>query len=166
MGKLTPKQKRFVDEYLIDLNATQAAIRAGYSKRTANEQGARLLANVSVQEAVQAAMAERGKRTQMEADEVLQRLAQIARRDIKDYVTWEEGGNIKLKDAAEVDGTLIDALEEEVMDFGDYQKISRKVKFPDRMKALELLGKHHGLFKDNVNVSGDVFVKFVDDVDD
>lgn len=50
--KLTDKQKKFVEEYLIDLNATQSAIRAGYSPKTANEQGARLLANVSIQEAI------------------------------------------------------------------------------------------------------------------
>lgn len=60
---MTRKQDRFVKEYLIDLNATQAAIRAGYSPKTANEQGARLLANVSVQEAIAKAMAERSKRT-------------------------------------------------------------------------------------------------------
>ena len=59
MARLTAKQKRFCDEYLIDLNATQAAIRAGYSARTANEQGARLLANVSVQEYIARKMAER-----------------------------------------------------------------------------------------------------------
>ena len=56
--KLTDKQKKFVEEYLIDLNATQSAIRAGYSPKTANEQGARLLANVSIQEAIAESMAE------------------------------------------------------------------------------------------------------------
>ena len=78
MAKLTAKQKRFRDEYLIDLNATQAAIRAGYSSKTANEQGARLLANVSVQEAIAKATAERSKRTGISQDRVIQELARIA----------------------------------------------------------------------------------------
>ena len=72
MAKLTAKQQRFVEEYLIDLNATQAAIRAGYSPKTANEQGARLLANASVQEAIAKAMAERSRRTGISQDRVIQ----------------------------------------------------------------------------------------------
>ena len=77
MAKLTEKQRRFVDEYLIDLNATQAAIRAGYSAKTANEQGARLLANVSIQQAISEKMAERSKRTGVNQDRVVQELAKI-----------------------------------------------------------------------------------------
>ena len=68
---MTPKQRRFVDEYLVDLNATQAAIRAGYCPRTANEQGARLLANVSTAAAVQSA---RSQRLQITQDGVLRGL--------------------------------------------------------------------------------------------
>ena len=75
---MTKKQKRFVEEYLIDLNATQAAIRAGYSPKTANEQGARLLANVSISHAVAKAEAERSKRTGINADRVVKELARIA----------------------------------------------------------------------------------------
>ena len=62
-AKLTEKQQRFVEDYLIDLNATQAAIRAGYSAKTADQQGSRMLANVKVQQAISVAMAERSKRT-------------------------------------------------------------------------------------------------------
>jgi hypothetical protein len=71
---MTPKQARFVDEFLVDLNATQAARRAGYSVRTANEQGARLLANASVAKAVQAAQAVRSERVQITQDDVLRGL--------------------------------------------------------------------------------------------
>lgn len=71
MAKLTPRQKTFVAEYLVDLNGTQAAIRAGYSKRTANEQAARLLANVSVATAVQKGMDKRAQRTEIDQDRVL-----------------------------------------------------------------------------------------------
>ena len=67
-GKLTEKQQRFVDEYLIDLNATQAAIRAGYSVKTADQQGSRMLANVKVQQAIAEHMAERSRRTGVNQD--------------------------------------------------------------------------------------------------
>jgi phage terminase small subunit len=76
-GKLTPKQERFVEEYLVDLNATKAAERAGYSARTANEQGARLLANVSVQEAIQAAKAKRAKKIAVSAEDVLRGVIEV-----------------------------------------------------------------------------------------
>lgn len=75
---MTPKQERFVREYLIDLNATKAAERAGYSPKTANEQGARLLANVSIRAAVAMAQAERAVRTQIDADYVLKGLKEEA----------------------------------------------------------------------------------------
>ena len=74
---MTDKQKRFCEEYMIDLNATQAAIRAGYSVKTANEQGARLLANVSVHQEIERLKAERSRRTGITADRVLQELARI-----------------------------------------------------------------------------------------
>jgi phage terminase small subunit len=77
---LTPRQQRFVDEYLLDLNATQAATRAGYSARTANEQGARLLAKASVAQAVEAAQRSRGERLQVTQDDVLEGLLLEARR--------------------------------------------------------------------------------------
>lgn len=77
---MTPKQKQFVKEYLIDLNATQAATRAGYSAKTANEQGARLLANVSVAQAVQKGMDERAKRTEITADYVLAGIVDVVKR--------------------------------------------------------------------------------------
>jgi len=83
---LTAKQKKFVLEYLVDLNATQAAIRAGYSPKTANEQGARLLTNVSVQEAIQKAMSKREQRTEITQDMVLQRWWSIATADPNELV--------------------------------------------------------------------------------
>ncbi|GAB6096412.1 terminase small subunit [Desulfatiferula olefinivorans] len=78
MKKLTAKQEMFVNEYIIDLNATQAAIRAGYSPKTAAEQGVRLLRNIKVQEAIQAAMAERAERTDLKADTVVDELKTVA----------------------------------------------------------------------------------------
>lgn len=74
MAKLTPKQQRFVDEYLIDLNATQACIRAGYSEKTANREGSRLLSNVDIQNAIQQAQQKIQQRTQVTQDDVIRGL--------------------------------------------------------------------------------------------
>ena len=71
MDKLRPKQEHFAEEFLIDLNATQAAIRAGYSEKTARSQGQRLLTNVDIAKAIAAGQAKRGKRTEIDADYVL-----------------------------------------------------------------------------------------------
>lgn len=109
--ELTDRQARFCEEYLIDLNATQAAIRAGYSEKTANEQGARLLANVSVQEKIAKLKAERAKRTEMKQDSVIQELAAVARAEVKG------------------------------------------VRAVDKLKALELLGKHLGMFVERYEVN-------------
>ena len=92
-----PRQARFVDEYLLDLNATQAAIRAGYSAKTAQEQGSRLLSNVIVQDAVAEAMAARSERTQVTAGRVVQELAKIAFADMADYRT------LQIKDHDKID---------------------------------------------------------------
>ena len=84
---LTPKQQRFVEEYLVDLNATQAAIRAGYSKKTAKETGYENLTKPDIQSAVSAAMEERSKRTEVDADWVLKRLARLADATMADF--WD-----------------------------------------------------------------------------
>lgn len=81
---MTPKQERFVQEYLIDLNATQAAARAGYSPKTSNEQGARLLANASIAGAVQKALAERSERVRIDADWVLARAVELHARCVSE----------------------------------------------------------------------------------
>jgi len=79
--KLTPKQERFVEEYIVDLNATQAAIRAGYSPKTAEQQGYQLLQNTSVQAGIQQAMDERSKRTDVDADYVVTELRKVVEAD-------------------------------------------------------------------------------------
>ncbi len=109
--ELTDRQARFCEEYLIDLNATQAAIRAGYSEKTANEQGAQLLAKLSIQEKITELKAERAKRTEMTQDSVIQELAAVARAEIKG------------------------------------------VRAVDKLKALELLGKHLGMFVERYEVN-------------
>ncbi|HDR9052662.1 TPA: terminase small subunit [Burkholderia vietnamiensis] len=88
MPKLTANQLRFVDEYLVDLNATQAAIRAGYSKRTAKQQGARLLTNVDVAAAVTERKRSRAERVQIDADEVLAKVHAVAFADTNGIVSY------------------------------------------------------------------------------
>ncbi|WP_312588187.1 terminase small subunit [Comamonas terrigena] len=104
--ELTPKQERFVAEYLIDLNATQAAIRTGYSAKTAASQGARLLKQGGVARAVQAAQQARAMRTEITQDRVLQELARIAFFDIRRL--YRADGS--MKDPCELDADTAAAL--------------------------------------------------------
>lgn len=146
---MTKKQKLFVEEYLIDLNATQAAIRAGYSPDTANEQGSRLLANVSISNEISRAMAERSKRTGVNADRVVQELAKIAFVNATEVID-PETATVK-KDALPEDTAAIQSVK--VKTFGE-DGLEREIKMADKLKALELLGKHMGMFKDKVELSG------------
>ncbi len=160
---LTPKQSRFVDEYLVDLNATQAAVRAGYSAKTANEQGARLLAKASVQAAVQSRMKQREQRTQVDADYVIKRLQEIDQMDVFDILN----DDMSLKPISQWPRTWrlsisgID-LSELVMGGESEQdrtvRLLKKIKWPDKVKNLELLGRHFGIFNDKLDVSGQVSV--------
>ncbi len=149
---MTKKQKRFVEEYLIDLNATQAAIRAGYkagNKQRASEIGAQLLQNTQVSKAIQQAMAERSKRTGVNADRVVQELAKIAFVNAVDVID-PETATVK-RDASCDDTAAIQSVK--VKTFGE-DGLEREIKMADKLKALELLGKHMGMFKDKVEVSG------------
>ena len=93
---MTPKQAQFVKEYLIDLNATQAAIRAGYSEKSAMEQGYQLLQKTSVQEAIQAAMKEREERTEITQDMVMRDIQAIKESAMQTKV--DQGGNLMMVD--------------------------------------------------------------------
>lgn len=136
---MTEKQRRFADEYLIDCNATQAAIRAGYSPKTANEQGNRLLANVSIKAYIDEQLAGLHHRNIADAKEVLEYLTSVVRGESTEDVPILCG-----------DG---------------YQKlIPKEVGTKDRLKAAELLGKHLGMFTDQLRVSGDMGVQIIDDI--
>ncbi len=148
---MTKKQKRFVEEYLIDLNATQAAIRAGYSAKTANEQGARLLANVSIQQAIAEAMAERSKRTGVNQDRVIRGLARIAFVNPKNVIDSEDA--TVREDATEDDLACIQSVKVKIMNGEKGYSAEREVRLNDKMRALELLGRHLGMFKDKVDVN-------------
>ncbi|RKW38616.1 MAG: terminase small subunit [Moraxella sp.] len=136
VGKLTDKQKRFVEEYLVDLNATQAAIRAGYSEQTAYSIGQRLLKKVEVQEAIQQAQNKRSERTQITQDEVIRRLIE----------------NVDISMGKKATVITIPSKSENGEVVGN--DVAQFVYEPSAAnKALELLGKHLGIFKDGVDIT-------------
>lgn len=151
MAKLTDKQKEFVRQYLVDLNATQAAVRAGYSVKTAYRQGADLLQKTSIREAIEKAQAKRARRVEVTQDYVLSNLVEVVERTMQrapvtdrkgEQVTDEEGRAVWTFDAKNAN------------------------------RALELLGKHLGIFTDKIRaeVSGpdggpmasEIVVRFVE----
>ena len=147
MAKLTAKQALFVEEYLKDLNATQAAIRAGYSEKTAKSQGQRLLTNVDIAKAIDSAKGERSERTKIDADWLLMRLAAEAYADIADL--YDQSGALKpvhmwpeIWRKGLVAG--IDVHQEYIYVDGDKvpDGVVTKIKLSDRIRRLELIGKH------------------------
>ena len=164
-GKLTEKQQHFVDEYLIDLNATQAAIRAGYSVKTADQQGSRMLANVKVQQAIAEHMAERSRRTGVNQDRVVLELAKIAFVRMTDVV--DSNGRIR-QDASADDLSCIESIKYKESDNEFGGSVEREVKIASKMKALELLGKHLGMWNDklDVNVTAPIVISGADALED
>lgn len=159
---LPPKQELFCEEYLKDLNATRAAIRAGYSKKTSMEQGYQLLQKPSVAKRIAQLKEERSERTKINTDWVLQRLGEEATADLKDIVT-DEGS---LKPVSEwpliwrqglIDGIDIEELYEKIGDARVNIGRVSKIKMGARIKRIELIGKHVDVqaFKEKVEVSAD-----------
>lgn len=146
---MTQKQKRFIEEYLIDLNATQAAIRAGYSPDTAKSIGSENLTKPDIQARIAKAMAERSRRTGVNADRVVMELAKIAFVNANDVID-PDTATVR-SDALPEDTAAIQSVK--VKTFGE-DGLEREIKMADKLKALELLGRHLGMFKDKVELSG------------
>ena len=152
---MTKKQERFVKEYLIDLNATQAAIRAGYSANRASEIGYQLLQKTTVSNAIAKAMAERSKRTGVNADRVVQELAKIAFAKITDAV---DPATAEIKEGATDDDlACIQSVKIKPNEFGT----EREVKMYDKRSALVDLGKHLGLFNTDRDQEKPIQITFV-----
>lgn len=147
---LTEKQKRFVAEYLVDLNATQAAIRAGYSKKNADKIGHELLGKTRVSDAIQEAMNERSSRTEITQDMVIQELAAIGFSRATDYVRIQDG-IVLIKDT---DG-LTDAQKTAISSIED-GKYGVKIRLHDKVRALEKIGEHLGMFHGKSDSDEDV----------
>ena len=148
---LTAKQKAFVAEYLIDLNATQATLRAGYVTKNADKVGAQLLGKDWVQAAIQEALQAREKRTLITQDRVLAELGKIGFSDLKDFVEFGPDG-VSLKQDADVDGAVVAEVSETATQLGS----SKKIKLHDKMKALELIARHLGMLNDKLAITGEV----------
>ena len=161
MDNLSAKRALFVSEYLIDRNATQAAIRAGYSERTANEQGSRLLANVSVRAAVQAGERAIIERNEITQDRIVQELALLGFANMADYMRIGPDGDPHL-DFGQLTREQAAALQEVAVNEavgghgGDMRTIRRvRFKLHDKRQALVDLGKHLGMFKDRMVIESD-----------
>lgn len=166
MAELTAKQQIFVAEYLKDLNATQAAIRAGYSEKTAQEQSSRLLSNVMVSAAVDAATAARAEKLEITADRVLSEIASMAFWDPGELTAEDEAGEDDRPEWV-IDGRVIHGLR----NFADIKRLPEKlrraivgwgydrnqnftVKLADKSKALDQLARHLSLYNDKLEVNG------------
>lgn len=154
MANLTPKQQRFVEEYLIDLNATQAAIRAGYSEKTAKSVGHENLTKPDIAKAIQEAQNKRTEQTQIDSAYVLRRLVEIDQMDVLDIMD-DQMKILPLRDWPKIWRQYISNIEN--LELTDADGVFKKIKWPDKVKNLELLGKHVSVcaFKDKIEHSGD-----------
>lgn len=138
MDRLTKKQRRFADEYLVDCNGTKAAIRAGYSPKTANEQAAKLMSNPKIKTYISEKLEELSSERLSDAQEVLEYLTAVMRGQHTEEILRLDGGGVQVADHIQVSAR-------------------------DRIRAAELIGKRYGMFKDNVNL-GESRVIIVSDV--
>lgn len=174
---LTPKQALFVQEYLIDLNGKQAAIRAGYSEKTAEVQASRLLSYAKVAEAVRFAQEARAERTGVTADRVLEEFAKVAFTDLADVTDWgvkevalgfdEDGKRLRAEDIGDAvvvryeQAPFITPINRDDLTPAARAAVSEvslgkegfKIKLHDKVGALTQIGRHLGMFTDKTEVS-------------
>lgn len=170
MAKLTDKRERFCEEYLVDLNATQAAIRAGYSEKTARQQGQRLLSNVVIEARIAELKRERSMRTQITADRVLEEYARLGFADMRSFASWGPGG-ARFTESEGLNADESPAVES-VKESRSYhygkdgdllgETVNTSIKLHSKIQALGAMSKHLGLYDENsavnVNVSNTVHV--------
>ena len=163
---LPPRQARFVEEYLKDLNGARAAIRAGYSERAAKEQASRLLTNANVADAVARAQAERSARIGLTQDRVLEELAAIGFARLGDFAEWgpdrfalrdsesggEDGGRLDTRPVQEI--KVKETVLAKVDEGETILKREYGVKLHDKLQALDKLGKHLGMFSEKHEHTG------------
>lgn len=140
--RMTPKQRLFAQEYLVDLNATQAAIRAGYSSRTARDIGSENLRKPAIQAFIQEAMQKRAANVELTADRVLRELMRVGLSDIG-QLFGKDGGIRPMHEMPEDARRALSSYEEVLKEDGS---LVRKVRLWDKPRALEMLGKHLKLF--------------------
>jgi phage terminase small subunit len=151
--RLSRKQKLFVDEYLVDFNATQAAIRAGYSPTSARTTASQNLRKAAVKEAIAEVSAPRLAALELSAEEVLGELARVARANLLDYMRFDDRGmpEVDLSGLTRDKAAAIRAIEVEA--FGEGNREGRRIRFKmhDKLAALDRLARHYGLFRESVS---------------
>ena len=149
---LTDKQKMFCREYLVDLNATQAAIRAGYSQKTARSIAQENLTKPDIGEYIQQLMKERSDRTNVTADKVIQEIAKMAFFNMQDVLD-ENGAMKSLEEWEREDLAAVQEIVEDVVKTEDdgSQVLKRKIKLSDKKSNLEMLGKHLKIFTNQID---------------
>lgn len=154
---LNDKQQAFVREYLIDLNATQAAIRAGYSEKTARAQGARLLTDVNIAAAIAQGQADRAERVAFDADRVLLEIGRIATSDLRR--AFNDDGGLKNPSVWDDDTAAaissVKVVTRRAPGGGDDAEVEyvTELKLWDKNSALEKAGKHLGMFREQIDVN-------------
>lgn len=168
--KLTDRQAAFVQEYLLDLNATQAAIRAGYSENTASETGYENLRKPQIVVAIQKAFQKRAERTQLTADRILAEIMKLSFINPKSLFN-EDGDLLSIHEMPDDVACAIAAIDVgEVKTYRDQDGKPeeshrvKKIKLWDKRGSLELLGKHLKLFTDKVEHSGSLYINPLDAV--
>lgn len=146
---LSPKRERFCQEYIIDLNETQAAIRAEYSKESAYSQGSRLLKNAKVKARIAQLMAERAKRCEVKQDDVIVELKRLGFSDMRNLAEWNSV-QVKLKESSELsdaDAACVESVSQTISKDGG----SLSIKLHSKTKSLELLARHLGILHDKID---------------
>lgn len=154
---LNAKQQAFCDEYIIDFNATQAAIRAGYSEKTSYSHGQRLLNDVEIQKAISKNQIERSKRTEITQDRVLLEIARLAFNDPR-KVFDDNNALLPVKQWPDEVAAAISSIKtKEITDSeGNTVGISQEVKFWDKSKNLDLAARHLGMLNDKLELGGNI----------
>lgn len=145
---LSERQKKFCDEYLLDFNGTQAAVRAGYSKKSAKEQGSRLLTKINVQQYLNTKKQKAAAKFEISHERTLQEIGKIAYSNIKSLFN-EDGSLKKISDMTDEEACLLSSVEVDEI-ISEKKKIgeTRKVKLWDKTKGLEMLAKHFKIYSD------------------
>jgi len=161
--QITDKMKRFINEYLVDFNATQAAIRAGYSESTAQEQSSQLLARPDIRALIAEGQKAIAERTQSFQDDAVSELKIVGFSDLADFLSVKEGGIVEQKpfnELTKAQTRCIKKIKQTVRSSHSadgsilHQTAVLEVELFDKLKALELLGRHLGMFNDTLRLEG------------
>lgn len=162
------RYRAFIQEYVMCWNVQKAAIKAGYEPKSARSTGYAIMNRPEVRAEIDRIIAEREESNKVRRLMIIEQLTKIATSDVKDFMTWNEDGTAFLNPDL-VDGEIIAELNVDKstftsMDGETSEKVKKKLKLHDKLKALELLGKHVGMWDDKLNINMKAQVTIVDDI--